>query len=145
MITKWVKIDRATGAVVKQRTAEEMERVFDKPFVWIELERLAAPSFDADTEKLEPVATQADFSDLDVDVDPNEKRLESWAIVALAAAELQRRTNDRIAETDQLLTRIIEDIMVAIATGDPLERATFPDKVWDKINARRALRGAAVV
>ena len=36
---------------------------------------------------------------------------------------------------------MVEDIMVAIATGASLTRDTFSAAVWDQINARRALRG----
>ena len=80
-----------------------------------------------------------------VAVDPGEKRVESWSVVSLSADELAKRTSDRIDETDYLLAKIVEDIMVAIATGATLNRAAFSSDVWDTINARRALRGEADV
>ena len=145
MSKKWVKIDRATGDVVRQKVAEVMERAFNKPAVWLELVREPQPDFDLNTHKITAQVQQSDLSDLAVAVDPGEKRVESWSVVQLSAEELAKRTNDRIDETDYLLSRIVEDLMVAIATGASLTRDTFPAAVWDQINARRTLRGEADV
>jgi len=144
-MTNYVKIDRATGDILKRKKAASMERVFDKTSVWIELEKQSQPVYDEDTQKLVSSVTQPDMSDLNVDVSPTAKRVEGWDIVALNAGELNRRKQDKIANLDHTLTRIAEDVMVAIATGQPLERASFPPQVWATINARRSLRGQADV
>lgn len=141
MSKKWVKIDRSNGNVIKGKTAAELKRVFNKSTVWLELVREARPNFDLNTQKLVAQVQQADLSDLSVDVDPSEKRVESWSVVSLSSDELAKRTSDRIEETDYLLAKIVEDIMVVIATGATLNRAAFSSDVWDQINARRSLRG----
>jgi len=145
MSKKWVKIDRATGEIVKRKTEAAIERVFDKRTVWLELVREDAPDFDSNTQKIVADVQQSDLSDLSVDVDPSEKRVESWAVVQLSGDELAKRTSIRIEETDHLLTKFVEDILVAIATGATLNRAAFSSDVWDTINARRSLRGEADV
>ena len=145
MSKKWVKIDRSNGNVIKGKTAAELKRVFNKPTVWLELVREARPNFDLNTQKLVAQVKQSDLSNLSVDVDPSEKRVESWSVVSLSSDELAKRTSDRIEETDYLLAKIVEDIMVVIATGATLNRAAFSSDVWDTINARRALRGEADV
>ena len=38
-----------------------------------------------------------------------------------------------------------EDILVIIAQGGVLEKDSFADEVWEKINARRLLRGESEV
>ena len=103
--------------------------------------REARPNFDLNTQKLVAQVQQSDLSNLSVDVDPSEKRVESWSVVSLSSDELAKRTSDRIEETDYLLAKIVEDIMVVIATGATLNRAAFSSDVWDQINARRSLRG----
>ena len=65
----------------------------------------------------------------------------SIPIRVLTTGELQDHKFQKIEATDRLITRIIEDIMVAIAQGDTLTRDTFPAPLWAKINKRRALRG----
>ena len=141
----YVKIDRATGDVIRRKKAYAMERIFNKPTVWIEFEKGAQPTYDPETHKLLPLVTQPDLSDLNVDVDPSSKRVEGWQSVALTADELVQRRNDKISGLDRGLTRIIEDLMVAVATGQTLDRSAFPEQVWNKINQRRALRGQADV
>ena len=145
MKKRWVKIDRATGEIVKRKTEAVMERVFDKPTVWLELLREDPPDFDANTQKIVADVRQSDLSDLSVAVDPGEQRIESWSVVQLSADELEKRTSIRIEETDHLLAKIVEDILVVIATGATLNKAAFSSAVWDQINARRALRGEADV
>lgn len=141
MSKTWVKIDRSTGDVIKSKTAAEMKRVFNKTTVWLELVREAAPDFNSNTQKIVAGVRQSDLSDLAVDVDPSEKHVEIWEVVSLSAEELKKRTKDQISATDHLLAKIVEDIMVAIATGASLTRNTFSAAVWDQINARRSLRG----
>jgi hypothetical protein len=141
MSKKWVKIDRSTGNVIKAKSAAKMERVFNKPTVWLELVREASPDFDSNTQKIVAGVRQSDLSDLAVDVDPSEKHVEIWEVISLSAEELEQRTKNRINATDYLLAKIVEDLMVAIATGASLTRDTFPAAVWDQINARRLLRG----
>ena len=38
-MTSWVKIDRKTGNILKMRTEDSLNRIFNKPSVWIELEK----------------------------------------------------------------------------------------------------------
>ena len=87
-MTEWVKIDRKTGNVLKRRTEDKLERVFNKPVVWIEVEKKDAPDFDASTHKLTPVVTQPDLSDLSVAVSPSAKRVEAWKAVKLSDEEV---------------------------------------------------------
>ena len=137
----FVKVDRKTGDVLKLKSENSMNRIFNKPTVWLELVREDPPDFDENTKKIVKEIRQSDLSDLDVDVDPSEKRVEGWKVVSLTSEELAKRTSDRIQQTDHLLSKIVEDIMVAIATGAPLTRNTFSTAVWNQINERRSLRG----
>lgn len=88
-MTRWVKIDRATGDVLKRRTEDKLERVFNKPVVWLEVEKKDAPEYDASTHKLTPVVTQPDLSDLSVAVSPSAKRVETYKAVKLTDAEIE--------------------------------------------------------
>jgi hypothetical protein len=144
-MTNWVKIDRATGDIIKRKRADSMTRIFNKPSVWLEQVNEAKPAYDPDTHKLEALITQPDMSDLSVDVDPSAQRVEGWSTVAMSADELQDIVNGKIAQTDRFLARMVEDILVHVAQGTPLTRNAFHPKVWDRINARRALRGKAPV
>lgn len=137
----FVKVDRKTGDVLKLKSENSMNRIFNKPTVWLELVREDPPDFDENTKKIVKEIRQSDLSDLDVDVDPSEKRVEGWKVVSLTSEELAKRTSERIQQTDHLLSKIVEDIMVAIATGAPLTRNTFSTAVWNQINERRSLRG----
>ena len=137
----FVKVDRKTGDVLKLKSENSMNRIFNKPTVWLELVREDPPDFDENTNKIVKEIRQSDLSDLDVDVDPSEKRVEGWKVVSLTSEELAKRTSERIQQTDHLLSKIVEDIMVAIATGAPLTRNTFSTAVWNQINERRSLRG----
>ena len=87
-MTDWVKIHRATGNVLKRRTEDKLERVFNKPVVWIEVEKKDAPEYDASTHKLNATVTQPDLSDLSVAVSPSAKRVEGWEAVALSDSEI---------------------------------------------------------
>jgi hypothetical protein len=87
-MTDWVKIDRATGNVLKRRTEDKLERVFNKPVVWIEVEKKDAPEYDASTHKLNATVTQPDLSDLSVAVSRSAKRVEGWEAVALSDSEI---------------------------------------------------------
>jgi hypothetical protein len=66
----------------------------------------------------------------------------------LTSAELEDRRVSQLRTSDGTdMARMVEDIMVVIATGgaSALTRDSFPAAVWGKINARRALRGEASV
>lgn len=144
-MSTFAKVDRNTGDVLKLKNEKSINRVFNKPTVWLELVREDPPDFDANTQKIVADVQQSDLSDLSIDVDPGEKRVESWKVVSLSADELEKRTKERIDATDYLLAKIVEDLMVAIATGASLTRNTFSSAVWDQINARRSMRGEADV
>lgn len=87
-MTNFVKIDRATGDVLKQRSTNNLERVFNKSTVWIELEINNKPIFDPNSQRLVPTLAQPDLSDLNVDVSPTAKRVQGWEAIALTAQEL---------------------------------------------------------
>ena len=142
----YVKIDRATGNVLKLKRFDDIERALNKPHVWIELEVIPNPTYDEDNEKLVELITQPDLSDLNVDVPPTAKRVVSVKKTPLTNPEKQARKLSRIRDSDRLLARIVEDILVVVATkGSAMERSDFSAQVWTKINNRRALRGEAAV
>jgi len=140
MIT-WKLIDRATGAVLKTKTEDSMTRVLNKPKVWLPVRFDSRPVYDADTHKLQASVAQPDLSDLSTDVDPEAVRVEGWSVTALSSDELADRKVARIKDTDRHMLRMVEDVMVALATGKQLKRASFPAELWEKINTRRRLRG----
>ena len=144
-MTEWVKIDRATGDVLKRRTEDKLERVFNKPVVWIEVEKKDAPEYDAATHKLNATVTQPDLSDLSVAVSPGAKRVEGYEAVALSNDEINAAKEIKVRVTDRNMAEITEELMVAIATGKTLNRAAFSDATWEKINERRKIRGESEV
>ena len=144
-MTDWVKIDRATGDVLKRRTEDKLERVFNKPVVWIEVEKKDAPEYDASTHKLNATVTQPDLSDLSVAVSPSAKRVEGWEAVALSDKEVDEAKEIKVRVTDRNMAQITEELMVAIATGKTLNRAAFSDSTWEKINERRTIRGESEI
>ena len=141
MIKKWTEIDRATGEVLRVHQTPNPERAFHKKYVLLELERLDKPVFDETTEKIQRVITQPDLSDLSVDVDPTAKRVEGWEIVPLDQSELEQQKYVNIDRTNRYAFRMVEDLLTLIATGSTLDRNAFPSEVWERINARRTLRG----
>ena len=140
-MTEWVKIDRATGNVLKRRTEDSLERVMNKAVVWLEVEKKDAPDFDASTHKLNATVTQPDLSDLSVAVSPSTKRVEGWEAVALSDKEVSEAKEIAVRVTDRNMAQITEELMVAIAEGKTLNRAAFSDATWEKINERRNIRG----
>jgi hypothetical protein len=82
---------------------------------------------------------------LNVDVPPDTKFLQGFDKVDLSNDEKEQIKLRKIVESDDDLARFTEDILVAIAQGDTLEKDSFPDEVWDKVNARRVLRGEGEV
>jgi len=80
----WVKIDRATGNVMKRKSASNLERVFHKKYVWIEQTTASVPSYNKETQKLGRIVTQSDLSNLTVDVPSDTKRVEGWEIIDLS-------------------------------------------------------------
>ena len=143
MKKNYAKIDRATGKVLKQKSSEGMERVFNKPSVWIPLEQTNQPPYDLKTHKLVQEVTQPDLSDLNVDVLPGAKRVEGYTVVALTAQELQKRLEQELITTSNQLFKAVELLYEWIAGngGVAPSRSDFPNGLWTKLNARRALRG----
>ena len=137
---EYVKIDRGSGEVLKRKTSARMERVFDKPTVWLPLERVERPAFDPEVYKLVAKITQPDLSDLTKKVPVGTKRIETWNTVKLTEAELVTRAEVQISLSDPLLTRAVEDLLVLIATNQTLTRAMFADAIWENVNKRRKLR-----
>jgi hypothetical protein len=139
---KWyAKIDRATGFVVKRKEFDNPERALNKPFVWIPEERDAQPDYDKETHKLVQTETIPDLSDTTVDVSQDAKRVLGFNVVALTEEEKAQINTRKIADSDGVLARMTEDILVIVAQGGVLEKDSFADEVWEKINARRILRG----
>lgn len=141
-MSEYVKVDRATGDVLKRRQFNNPTRDITKPYVWIPVQRDAPPAFDPDTHKL--VATET-MPDLSGTISPTDALVYGWNVVALTAQEVTERNNKKIAATDGGLIRGVEDLITLIAQGTPLNRNNLPSAVLDKVNARRALRGQAPV
>ena len=76
-----------------------------------------------------------------VDVSPDAKRVLGFDVIALTEEEKARIKAGKIAASDGTLARMTEDILVIIAQGGVLEKDSFVEEVWEKINARRVLRG----
>jgi hypothetical protein len=146
MKKNYAKIDRATGKVLKQKSSEGMERVFNKEVVWLEMELIGKPDYDKDNEKVvQYQRVSADISDLSIDVPPDTKFLQGYDVVSLTTDEKEQIKLGKIVESDDDLARFTEDILVVIAQGGTLEKDSFPSEVWDKVNARRVLRGEGEV
>ena len=146
MKKNYAKIDRATGKVLKQKSSEGMERVFNKEVVWLEMELTGKPDYDEDNEKVvQYQRISADISDLSIDVSPDTKFLQGYDVVSLTTDEKEQVRLGKIAGSDEDLAKLTEDILVVIAQGGTLEKDSFPDEVWDKVNARRVLRGEGEV
>jgi hypothetical protein len=146
MKKNYAKIDRATGKILKQKSSEGMERVFNKEVVWLEMELTGKPDYDKDNEKVvQYQRTSADISDLSIDVPPDTKLIRGYDKVDLSNDEKEQIRLGKIADSDGVLARMTEDILVIIAQGGVLEKASFPNEVWDKVNARRLLRGEGEV
>ena len=142
MKKNYAKIDRATGRVLKQKSSEGMERAFGKEVVWLEMELTGKPDYDKDNEKVvQYQRVSADISDLSIDVPPDTKLLQGYEKVDLSNDEKVQIKLGKIVESDDDLARFTEDILVVIAQGGTLEKDSFPDEVWEKVNARRVLRG----
>jgi len=135
------KIDRSTGSIVNRKELNNPERALNKPFVWIPEERDAQPEYNTETHKLVQTDTIPDLSDMGVDVSPDAKRVLGFDVIALTEEEKARIKAGKIAASDGTLARMTEDILVIIAQGGVLEKDSFVEEVWEKINARRVLRG----
>ncbi len=146
MKKNYAKIDRATGKVLKQKSSEGMKRAFNKEVVWLEMESTGKPDYDKDNEKVvQYQRVSADISDLNIDVPSDTKLIRGYDKVDLSNDEKEQIKLGKIADSDDDLARFTEDILVAIAQGDSLEKDSFPDEVWEKVNARRVLRGEGEV
>jgi hypothetical protein len=139
---KWYsKIDRSTGDIVKRKEFNNPERALNKSFVWLPEERDAQPDCNKETHKLVQTDTIPDLSDMTVDVSPDAKRVLGFDVVALSADEKEQIRLGKIAGSDGDLAKLTEDILVIIAQGGVLEKDSFDEEVWEKVNARRVLRG----
>ena len=139
---KWYsKIDRSTGSIAKRKEFDNPERALNKPFVWLPEERDAQPEYNKETHKLVQTDTIPDLSDMAIDVPQDAKRVLGFNVVALTEEEKARIKTGKIADSDGALARMTEDILVIIAQGGVLEKDSFADEVWEKVNTRRVLRG----
>ncbi|MDP6585241.1 MAG: hypothetical protein QF535_11325, partial [Anaerolineales bacterium] len=110
--------------------------------VWLEMELSPRPDHDKDNEKVvQYQRISADISDLSIDVPPDTKFLQGYDKVDLSNDEKEKVRFGKIVDSDDDLARFTEDILVAIAQGGTLEKDSFPDEVWEKVNMRRVLRG----
>jgi len=143
---KWYsKIDRSTGNIVNRKELNNPKRALNKPFVWIPEERDAQPEYNKETHKLVQTDIIPDLSDMGVDVSQDAKRVLGFNVVVLTEEEKAQINTKEIADSDGTLARMTEDILVIIAQGGVLEKDSFADEVWEKINARRLLRGESEV
>ena len=140
---RYAKIDRSTGAVIKMKIyTDNMDRPLNKPFVWLTIEQKAPPVFDKETHKLVGTVTQPDLSDLSLDVPVNAKRVIGTKAVILTAEELQDKIDAKIDNSNNEMARAVELILTRIATkSSRLVKSDFPEKVWERIDERRALSG----
>jgi len=146
MKKNYAKVDRATGKVLKQKSSEGMERAFNKEVVWLEMESTGKPDYNKDNEKVvQYQRVSADISDLSIDVPPDTKLIRGYDKVDLSNNEKEQVKLGKITDSDDDLARFTEDILVVIAQGGTLEKDSFPDEVWNKVNARRVLRGEGEV
>jgi hypothetical protein len=149
MKKNYAKIDRATGKVLKQKSSEGMERVFNKPTVWIEvIQKEPIPAYDTETHKIVKTVDQPDLSNLSIDVSHDAQRVLGYDVVALNSEELQVVADTKINKMVRELSSIIELLFTKIAItndGVAFSRTDFPDEVWDKINAIRTIRGESGV
>ena len=133
-MTDWVKIDRKTGNVLKRRTEDKLERVFNKPLVWIELEKKDAPEYDATTHKLTPVVTQPDLSDLSVAVSPSAKRVETYKAVKLSDEEVVSRKDAEYSPPTTVMFKLAmdqENRIRALESKSALDVAKFQKHLRD--------------
>jgi hypothetical protein len=108
-MTSWVKIDRKTGNVLKMRTEDSLNRVFNKSSVWIELEKKDAPEYNSITHKLNKTIVQPDLSDLSVDVPSSSKRVEDWETVALSDSEIAANKDAQYSSPETVLFKLAHD------------------------------------
>ena len=141
MKKNYAKIDRSTGNIVKRKEFDNPKRALNKPFVWLPEERDAQPEYDKETHKPVQTETIPDLSDMAIDVSQDAKRVLGFDVVVLTEEEKARIKTGKIANSDGVLARMTEDILVIIAQGGVLEKDSFADEVWEKINTRRLLRG----
>jgi hypothetical protein len=119
-----------------------MERAFGKEVVWLEMELTGRPDYDEDNEKVvQYQRVSADISDLSIDVPPDTKLIQGYDKVDLSNDEKEQVRLGKIADSDEDLAKLTEDILVVIAQGGTLEKDSFPSEVWEKVNTRRVLRG----
>ena len=133
-MTKWVKIDRATGNVLKRRTEDKLERVFNKPVVWIEVEKKDAPEYDASTHKLNATVTQPDLSDLSVAVPTDAKRVEGYEAVALSDSEIAAAKDAAYSPPTTVMFKIAmdqENRIRALESKSALDVAGFQKHLRD--------------
>jgi hypothetical protein len=110
------------------------------------MELTGKPDYDKDNEKVvQYQRVSADISDLSIDVPPDTKFLQGYDVVSFTTDEKEQIKLEKIAGTDTQMARMTEDVLVIIAQGGTLEKASFSDEVWDKVNVRRVLRGEGEV
>jgi hypothetical protein len=133
-MTEWVKIHRATGDVLKRRTEDKLERVFNKPVVWIELDKKDAPEHDVLTHKLIKTVEQPDLSDLSVDVPPACKRVEDWEAVELSDTEIAEAKDRKYSQPDTVMFKLAldqENRIRKLESKDELDVTAFQKHLRD--------------
>jgi len=143
---KCVKYDRVSGKVVKHRKLSEHQlatRDLSKKYVWLEEVQGVTDSYDPETQKIIKTYELPDLSDLSISVDVGVKMAINYIAINLTADEIQANKEKKIYDTDQGLIRGIEDIIVMISKGAPLNKNSLPVELIDKVNVRRRYRGEA--
>lgn len=136
----WVKINRSSGEVLKRKNADALQRILNDEQVWLEVQKIAQPVYNADTHKLEQIINQPDLSDLSKAVSPTAKRVETWQSVALTAEELATRQHSAdelyVATTAgqkamwilvTLITKLIENNVIVPDDFDQEEKQIYRD------------------
>lgn len=136
----WVKINRSSGEVLKRKNADALQRILNDEQVWLEVQKIAQPVYNADTHKLEQIINQPDLSDLSKAVSPTAKRVETWQSVALTAEELATRQHSAdelyVATTAgqkamwilvTLITKLIETNVIVPDDFDQEEKQIYRD------------------
>ena len=109
-MTRWVKIDRATGDVLKRRTEDKLERVFNKPVVWLEVEKKDAPD------------------------SPSAKRVETYKAVKLTDAEIESNKDAQYSSPITVAFKLAmdqENRIRALESKSALDVAAFQKHLRD--------------
>lgn len=130
-MTLYLKIERATKEVLRQRHADAMERVFDKRAVWLPVTDPAAPDHDPATQVVERALSIPDLSAPDAETVVTV----AYAVRAKTAQELARDGNralvalgaDAAVVLTELAQVLVDKGVIAVSDFPPAVRQRFQD------------------